>query len=493
MTGPSRFRFLSTEHSLENAGDWNRHDWARLWLYNLHYFDDMVADSAALRAAWHRDLIERWIRDNPPGHGTGWEPYPTSLRLVNWLKWALAGNTLPAEATQSIAVQARWLRRQLEVHLLGNHLLANAKALVFAGACFDGPEARAWRERGLALLRREIGEQILSDGGHFERSPMYHCIVLEDVLDLLQLARLHPDAIPATDAAAWRDVAIRMLRWLRVMTHPDGGIAFFNDAALAAAPDLAALTRHAAALDIPPDGAPLRGIEPLPASGYVRLQAGAAVLIADIGDIGPDYLPGHAHADTLGFELSIDGKRVVVNAGTSTYEAGPERQWQRGTAAHNTVTVGDGNSSEVWDVFRVARRARVRDVSIPSAPDGMLRASHDGYLRQGVSGMHHREWHLSTGALVITDRVVAPKQECVARIRLYPVVSSGPGQEPGTGTGQTGGHAVDIQFRGARNARVVDSTYHPAFGQSLACVVHEACFDERMTTEIRWSSNGNDR
>src|SRR5450759_4718040 len=298
------------------------------------------------------------MSENPPGQGNGWEPYPTSLRIVNWVKWSLDGDTHSPEVVHSLAVQARWLRKRLEIHLLGNHLWANAKALVFAGAYFEGVEAASWRDTGLRLLRRELAEQVLPDGGHFERSPMYHAIVLGDVLDLLQLAKRCPGCCAVGDVESWRSAAMRMRRWLRVMTHPDGGIAFFNDSALGIAPDFTALAAYADALGLPPDAVPLAGIEALPDSGYVRLQMGPAVLIADVGEIGPAYLPGHAHADTLSFELSLHGRRVLVNGGTSTYESGDERLRQRGTAAHNTVVVDGQDSSEVWGSFRVARRAR---------------------------------------------------------------------------------------------------------------------------------------
>src|SRR5262249_13815017 len=145
----------------------------KLWRYNLHYFDDLNAYDAAQRQEWHCSLLSQWVCENTPGFGTGWEPYPTSLRMVNWIKWVLTGNRLPAECIQSLAVQARWLSQRLEIHLLGNHLLANAKALLFAGIFFDGAEADEWLVRGLRILEREVAEQVLPDGGHIERSPMY--------------------------------------------------------------------------------------------------------------------------------------------------------------------------------------------------------------------------------------------------------------------------------------------------------------------------------
>src|SRR5204863_10066145 len=132
------------------------------------------------------DLMQRWLTEHPPQLANGWEPYPTSLRIVNWIASALAGNDLSPSVLQSLSVQVRALCAALEFHLGGNHLLANAKALVFAGRFFSGPEAEKWLRTGLDLLDAELREQILDDGGHFELSPMYHAIILEDVLDLIQ-------------------------------------------------------------------------------------------------------------------------------------------------------------------------------------------------------------------------------------------------------------------------------------------------------------------
>ncbi|HPA06712.1 MAG TPA: heparinase II/III family protein, partial [Candidatus Hydrogenedentes bacterium] len=170
---------MNEKHELSSAADWNNPAWEKLWLYNLHYFDDLNAEGGAARSDWHRALITRWVAENPVGKGNGWEPYPLSLRIVNWVKWAWAGNELPPVAVESLALQAHFLSRRLEWHILGNHLLANAKALIFAGLFFDGMEAERWLATGAAIFSRQLGEQVLSDGGHFERSPMYHAQVLE--------------------------------------------------------------------------------------------------------------------------------------------------------------------------------------------------------------------------------------------------------------------------------------------------------------------------
>ncbi|MFZ5605950.1 MAG: heparinase II/III family protein [Pseudomonadota bacterium] len=448
LLGPEVFRFLSVERRVVAAADWNRADWPRLWLYNAHYFDDLVADGAEARTEWHRALIARWIAENPPGQGNGWEPYPTSLRIVNWLKWLLAGHAPVPGMRDSLAVQVRWLRRRLEHHLLGNHLWANAKALVFAGVCFDGDEAARWRREGLRLLQRELREQVLADGGHFERSPMYHAILTEDVLDLLQLSRSF-DVLGA-EASRWQEAAVRMLDWATSMAHPDGDVAFFNDAAFGIAPPLPALQAYAAGLGLALPPLPSSGLHLLQTSGYARMQAGPALLLADVAPVGPDYLPGHAHADTLSFELSLHGRRVLVNGGTSTYENNAERQRQRGTAAHNTVVVDGADSSEVWAAFRVARRARVHDIQ-RRGEDGVLSLSawHDGYLRLPGRVRHRREWHLQARSLQVVDVLEGHFCEAEAQFLFAP-------------GGET---ALRWQVEGGA-ARMEETVWCPRFGES---------------------------
>src|SRR6185436_15277644 len=122
MVAPQRFVFLNQERDVGGASAWNSADASKLWLYNLHYFDDMNAAGAEDRRDWHAALIDRWIDENPVGTGTGWEPYPVSLRIVNWIKWMLGAASFPPRALHSLAAHGRFLSQRLEFHLLGNHL-----------------------------------------------------------------------------------------------------------------------------------------------------------------------------------------------------------------------------------------------------------------------------------------------------------------------------------------------------------------------------------
>ncbi len=413
---------MNVERSLSDAADWNDPSADRLWLYNLHYFDDLNAAGRGRRRAWHERLIARWITENPPGFGAGWEPYPLSLRIVNWIKWEWSGFSLSDAAVHSLAVQARYLRGRLEYHLLGNHLLANAKALVFAGLFFEGDESRKWLDLGLGILESELTEQILADGGHFERSPMYHSIVFGDVLDLLAMSRVFPSVLPPRASERWTEVAGRMFTWLAAMCHPDGDIAFFNDSVFGLALTPAQLGACARTLDLPISAPPDDEILRLEPSGYVRIRRDRLQIIFDAAPVGADYIPGHAHADTLSFELSLGTERVLSNSGISTYNVGPRRAWQRSTAAHNTVEIDGEDSSEMWSAFRVARRARPFDLTVERSETALrVACSHDGYQRLEGKPIHRRTIELGEPVLRVSDSISGTgNHQAAGRFHFHP-------------------------------------------------------------------------
>jgi uncharacterized heparinase superfamily protein len=487
MLGPNEFRLLNRDGSCANSADWRGKNRPQLWTYNLHYFDDLNADDASDRRSWHERLMERWIDENPPGVGIGWDPYPVSRRVVNWIKWSLGGNALSPKVRQSLAVQARWLNRRIEYHLQGNHVFANAKALIHAGLYFEGQEAERWLRRGLSLAQAEIAEQILTDGGHFERSTMYHAAFLEDMLDLAGVMQ----AYGRTVDAAWRGTIARMMAWLQVMSHPDMDIAFFNDAAFGVASTAAQLRDYAARLDMALEPAGRAGLRQLMSSGYVSLDVPPFFLVCDVAPVGPDHLPAHAHADTLSFEMSFGERRVFVNSGTSEYGSDAERQRQRGTAAHNTLVIDGENSSEVWGAFRVARRARVT-VADARAEDSTFTVvgEHDGYRRLPGRNLHRRNWKLSARELVIEDTVEGGFRTAQCYFHLHPdiQVRSDSGQE--LQLSDRRGLRLQVRFEGAAAVDVIDSTWHPEFGIAMAnrCIVARLA-GPRLATSIRRSDS----
>jgi uncharacterized heparinase superfamily protein len=464
-------RLLNLERRCATADDWHPAQASKLWVYHLHYFDDLNARAAGLRREWHRDWLLRWVRENPPGLGEAWEAYPLSRRIVNWIKWTLRGNELPAPCTDSLAVQARWLAARLERHILGNHLLANATALVHAGLYFQGEESESWRECGLRILTRELREQVLADGGHFELSPMYHAAVLADLLDLANLFQAYGVPVPLD----WGTLIARMQAWLETMTHPDGEIGFFNDAAFDIAPTAQETAAYAARLGWLRPAREFAELTVLGSSGYIRAAAGPAVLLCDCAAVGPDYLPAHAHADTLSFELSLHGARLLVNSGVSQYGADAERLRQRGTAAHNTVVIDRQDSSEVWGGFRTARRARIRSRSTRASPPPItIEAAHDGYRRLAGRNEHLRRWRLTPQSLVIEDRIEGPFRSAQAFFHLHPQIEVAQCAEARLQL--TAAHLptpLHLSFGSVTALEIRPATWHPRFGLSLPnrCIV----------------------
>lgn len=494
MNSPRSWVFLNEAGHLDELG-WDGPQREKLWRYNQHYFDDLNALDSNARLMWHQALVDDWIANNPPGQGNGWEPYPLSLRVVNWVKWTLSGALPPPAAHQSLAVQVRWLTGRLENHLLGNHLFANAKALVIAGLYFEGSEADAWLALGLRILAREVPEQMLPDGGHFERSTMYHALALEDMLDLVNATQCFANRLSPTQrrqVADWPQRASTLHTWLLTMCHPDGEISLFNDAAFDIAPSVAELDGYARRV--------LVGVAPkvqsplvqLRESGYVRLARGPAVALLDVAPVGPDYLPGHAHADTLSFELSVGTQRVLVNSGTSCYGSSPERLRQRGTAAHNTVVVNGQDSSEVWGGFRMARRAYPLGLNIQQSAGATateVRCAHNGYVRLTGKPIHHRTWRLDAQGLTVTDRVEGPHQSAEARFHFHPAVQveTGPSQAEGSAM-LPDGTVITWQLDHGQ-ARLDAGTWHPRFGhvEPNVCLAVQLV-DGRSTLHFRWAS-----
>jgi uncharacterized heparinase superfamily protein len=436
-----------------------------LFLFNLHYFG-FLHEQPPTRA---RELVLDWIERQPPGPGRpAWMPYPLSLRLRHWAQWLFTAPPLAeperARVLASIEGQGDCLADTLEHHLRGNHLLENALTLCFLGACFDGLAPARWRRVGAAVVRHELAEQFLDDGGHFERSPMYHALLTHALLDLLNVL---PESDPLRVELLRRLPAL--LRFLAALRHPDGEIALFNDAAFGIAPSPGELLEYAARLGLESEAFAQGSFGE---SGYHVWREAGDALFVDAGPIGPDYLSVHGHGDMYSYELSLEGRRVVVDGGTSTYQAGPERDWVRSTRAHNTVEVAGADQCEFFGAFRVGRRGRPRDVSAEVEAGGVHVAGwHDGYRRLRGKPIHHRELRLtSPRALLVWDTVESGRGcAAVSRVRFAPgsrvsVVS------PLEARIDTGGLELTLRAFGGSLA-VEEGAYAPRFGERVPCAV----------------------
>lgn len=382
-----RFTFLNVGHRFDERIDWNISSYGKLWTYNINYFDFL--NQKDIGAQDGSRLIDDFISQYD-SLLDGLEPYPTSLRIINWIKFIHRTKHSTGKIDEVIGEDVERLSHNLEFHLLANHLLENAFALFMASYYFEN--SRLY-EKARKLLTSELEEQILKDGAHYELSVMYHQLMLYRVLDCLYLVRYNQWKNDGTDQYL-ESVAMKMMGWLSNMTFSNGDFPLFNDAARNITPSSGELVNYGKALG-------LKELEtPLQDSGYRKVEVKGLECICDVGNLQATYQPAHTHADTFSYVLYADQKPLIVDTGTSTYEKNKIRHLERSTSSHNTVTIDNANSTDVWSGFRVGRRAKVNLLE-----DRMdcIYASHNGYRGRGV--IHKRKWSISDGALQIYDLI----------------------------------------------------------------------------------------
>ena len=429
--GRAGLELLSVPVRWPEAGiDWDHDAAGPLWAYHLHQFD--WARSPSLAAEDRIALLSDWVRRHRVG--IGWDSGPISNRSIAWLKLMTTPGALPDDAAahasllRSLASQLETLAANLETHIQANHLLWNLIALVFAGTCLDGEPAKRWRGFEEKLLE-QLDEQILPDGAHYERAPMYHALLLENLLDLsnalASVGRPDGDAL----AGRLRDAAARMLGAHAVWTHPDGEIALFGDSAFDIAQPPERLVRYAAALSVDAQAPAPAGA--LRDAGIVRLGAGPFTLIATAAAPSPAHQPGHAHCDALSFELSFGEERVVTDTGVAEYLEGPRRSWSRATRAHGTVEVEGHEQSELWAAHRVGGRPDValHELNPPCSAEGVCA----GWATPET--LHRRRFEVDERGVTITDaferagvialRHAAVRARARARTRGWPGDAAG--------------------------------------------------------------------
>ena len=511
-----RFSYVGEAAQYGAEVDWCDMRRTRLWRLNLHYFDAMplwILDAVINRngetlAQW-KWIADSWTEQNPIGCFEAWNPYCLSRRIPNWIlahQLAEQGNVTEKQFSirflGSLYQQASYLYSNIEWDLPMNHLTANGRALLYAGIFFQGNEAKRWLERGKELLWQRLQRDVCSDGGHAERSPMYHSLVLQDCLECYVISQ--NVGIPWPDEVI--NVLRKMVEFSDAIEHPDGEIPLFNDSGMDVATksrDLVSMGRQhlwfggerSAAEPCAPKSfltgalntSDLRHAQPKGPNGtrlkkfcktgyYVISDASQDMkMIFDCGEVGIWEVAAHGHSDVLSYELSIGGERVVVDSGTSTYASSPRRQYERGIFAHNNVSVDGRDTCEPWGDYRMARRGHPGEVQTFER-DGIviIDAGHESFL--GLRGIRHRRAIISVlGCLVVFDRILGGGIHSIeARLHFHPAMRLDPLEAEGTAY-RVSGRNVRLTVRpfGASVSVVADSHdglvawYAPRFGELL--------------------------
>jgi len=345
--------------------------------------------------------------------------------------------------------------------------LENGFGLYFAANYLN--DKRLYK-KAKSIISAELKEQILDDGAHFELSTMYHQHMLFRVLDCYQLAS-SIEILGSELKALFQRSAEVMLSWLQNMTFTNGETPLFNDSAKGIAPSSNQLFDYAKYLNISFEFILLKD------SGYRRYNFGKLEFIVDAGNIGPDYIPGHAHADTFNFVLNYDHKPILVDTGTSTYEMGENRKKERSTFSHNTVVVNEQNSSEVWAGFRVGRRAKT---ILHIDNDSTVNASHDGYQKVGIT--HERKYEFKENSLFIGDTLKGNLNNINSSKAYF---HFHPNCELNLNNNSISiNESIKIDFQGQLNLTLEKYEFSEYWNQSTAADVLIVEFDQQLKTII---------
>ncbi len=435
----NEFCFLNKKFSWERVTDWNPKEVDDpLWKYYLNYFDYSIILLKAYVFTNNqnflfklKELINSWIDNTKPGAAVSWDPYPTSIRIVNWL---VVLNKLVSmnhedgkflkRLTDSIVNQTNFLYNNLEYDLNNNHLTSNAKSLVWAGVLLDGAkDSKKWLLKGLKVLNKRFDEEISDDGFQYEASTSYQILSILDYIETYLLLAINgmDDKINIDKKSLET-----MVSALGAVLYNDGCMPLLNDSVLGYPIKANELMAACAVFFKRPDfkffsgGAsleyllwlfgingldtykkleskpPLNTSTALYNAGYFIMRSGFekddTCIIFDCGPIGPKHCPGHGHSDALSFELFAFGKQLIVDPGVYSYNSSKYRYFFKSTANHNTIVIDGKDQSELIGSFRVGKTAKTELENWESKAEyDIVEGLHKGY--KGVTHKRKIEFY----------------------------------------------------------------------------------------------------
>jgi len=339
--------FLNEKVNLKREKEqWSNPEKSLLWNFNLNYFDFLHYANCDDNQNELKGILEDHCSYNFSHEHVSNHPYPLSIRLSNVIKFLITNNIKSSLVNTAIFRQTQILTSSIEYSVGGNHLIANAKALIMSSFYLDCSMSKTWNERGVKLLKRCLLEQVNCDGVHLEESPMYQCLVLEDLIDLYMIS--------PKEMSFLRKTILSMTSYLKSLIHLDGHLAYFNDSSEGVYKAPGDLISYV-----------IKNIGEVSdfnnKSGLSSFENLHYKVIFKARSMGLSHVPGHIHNDALSFELSIPKTKVITNPGTSTYTHLERRLLEKSTSHHSTVSDKQNEQNQTWSLFRIAKRGSFKN------------------------------------------------------------------------------------------------------------------------------------
>lgn len=411
-----------------------------------------------------------------------WIPHAVSLRILNWCRYAALcnwnGYQVPYTLIHNIYKNALFLENHVEYDIDGNHLIENAVALVMAGTFFKAHQT-GWIAQGVDLLENVCRSQFLTDGCHYERSPMYHIMVLRRLLTVI-------DLLKGTTYASkiLHDTAKAAIGFLVNISKPNGKIPLLNDAVFAEELPAHACINYGTEVGI--EGGKRREYSNCD-SGYRLLSNPPFTLLFDVGEVGPPHLPAHSHNDHLNVLFWVNDTPVVTDTGVFNYDNNARRKYARSIRAHNTVQVDNFEPIPIKGKYLMGRRTNVDELKRTPTT---IKAK---YSREGLFSTkytHNRSVQMSENGFEITDRVTdCTDSELCMRYHFAPKVSIS------EITDQNSMYTIEVpnepdvtlSFNDQLQTRIINTPYYKRFGTEIkrSALEIQSYPNTNIRTEVR--------
>jgi hypothetical protein len=461
ITG-KKFTLHNRSKEFKEQINWNFQGFGVLWNTMLNSFEFLCNEH--ISEAEGVSAIHAFI-NSAKDNVSFFDSHCITGRIINAVKFCSRYKIRDQAINEFIYYQCIYLKKNPEFHLRNHHLLENGFALLFASLYFNDYSFFDFAER---LLYNNLPKQILPDGAHFELSPMYHLLILHHILDSIYVLKKSNFTSERLNTRL-EQFAPKMLGWIRNLQMTNGCLPAFNDSADGYCPPLRTILKMATDLKIQ------SSIAPLKESGFRKLKNRNFEMVVDVNGLSPQESPGHSHADTFHFVLYVFGDPFIIDTGVSTYTKGKDRLYERSTMAHNTVVIDNLNQSEIYNAFRVGRRAKVTKLQ---EKNNEIVGTHDGYSHRGV--WHTRKISFKNDYVEITDTINSKKKvNCQAFLHI----------DKKSGLYRQGDKFISrfttIEFSNHSTISLNNGWHTPSFGQRSPCYVICTGFHNEIITRIR--------
>lgn len=401
------------------------------------------------------DEVKDWIENNPAEYGINWRcPMDVAIRASNWILGfhffkdsKEISDEFLTKFLDNLLIHGKFLKRNLERSwrgLTSNHYLSDIVGLLYLGIFFSERKiGKRWQKFGISELKKEIKKQIYPDGCDFEASTCYHRLALELFFFATLLTVINDKDFNGEN---YQEIAEKifgkeytkklymMFEAVYYLLKPNGkmpqigdndsgrqhifvkrdvldmrylltfGAVFFKERKF----KIKEFGFSEDALWIFGEkgynfwqGLKENSILNIKSrafsdSGWYVMRDRMNYMIISAGPNGQKGGGGHCHNDKLSFELSAEGKDLIVDPGTFVYTPFPAwRNKFRSTAYHNTVVI-DGTEQNRFiknNLFSLKNDAKVKINRWKVADEfDVLDAEYSSHRREIVFYKKEKKW-----------------------------------------------------------------------------------------------------